>query len=109
MTQDNTRASRHDNDMSARQKLWLVFLVIMKRARFLAVLAGVGLFVGYWDMVKSHWDRWTHPRAAAVRDLPEGQEFFCPKDPQVTRSGYEPNGEVPICPICGMPLSLHDK
>jgi Cu(I)/Ag(I) efflux system membrane fusion protein len=98
-----------EREMTARQKLWLVFLVVMKRARFFAILAGIGLFIGYWDTVKLHWDRWTHPRVAAVRDLPEGKEFFCPMDPQVTRAGYESNGDVPNCPICGMPLSLHDK
>ncbi len=29
--------------------------------------------------------------------------------PQVVRAGLEPNGEVPKCPICGMPLSLRKK
>ncbi len=96
-------------EMTGRQKMWLIFLVIMKRVRFFAILAGIGCFFVYWDTVKLHWDRWTHPHAAAVKDVPEGKEFFCPMDPQVTRSGYESNGDVPNCPICGMPLSLHDK
>ena len=30
-------------------------------------------------------------------------------DPQVIRSTYEPNGDVPKCPICGMPLSMRKK
>ena len=30
-------------------------------------------------------------------------------DPQVVRSTYEPNGDVPNCPICGMPLSMRKK
>ena len=30
-------------------------------------------------------------------------------DPQVVRSTYEPNGDVPKCPICGMPLSVRKK
>jgi Cu(I)/Ag(I) efflux system membrane fusion protein len=30
-------------------------------------------------------------------------------DPQVVRSTYEPNGDVPKCPICGMPLSIRKK
>ena len=95
--------------MTGRQKLWLVCLVIIKRVRFLAIVAGVGVFLGYWDTVKLHLNRWTHPRSAAVRQVPGGKEFFCPMEPQVTRSSYEPNGDVPNCPICGMPLSLHDK
>ena len=93
-------------DLTGRQKLWLVGLVIMKRVRFIAILAGVGLFIAEWDAVKSHWDRWTHPRAAANRELPAGQEFFCSMDPQVVRTSYEPNGDLPACPICGMPLSI---
>ncbi len=93
-------------ELTGRQKLWLVSLVIMKRVRFIAILAGVGLFVCNWDAVKSHWDRWTHPRAAANHELPPGQEFFCSMDPQVVRTTYEPNGDVPNCPICGMPLSI---
>ena len=106
--------NRHRRDacapeLTGRQKLWLVGLVIMKRVRFIAILAGVGLFIVYWDTVKSHWDRWTHPRAAASRELPPGQEFFCSMDPQVVRTTYEPNGDVPGCPICGMPLSIRAK
>jgi Cu(I)/Ag(I) efflux system membrane fusion protein len=95
--------------ISGRQKFRMLSRTVMNRLRFLAVLAGIGLFLGNWDTIKNHWDRWTHPRAAAVRQLTEGQEFFCPMDPQVTRSGYEPNGDVPNCPICGMPLSTRAK
>ena len=96
-------------ELTGRQKLRLVGLVIMKRIRFIAILAGVGLFIGYWDTVKSHWDRWTHARATANRELPPDQEFFCPMDPQVVRRTYESNGDLPHCPICGMPLRIHDK
>lgn len=96
-------------ELTARQRLWLLLLVIAKRVRFLAVLAAVGAFIGYFDAVKLHWDRWVHPSAAAVRHVPAGKEFFCPMDPQVTRVAYEANGDVPGCPICGMPLSLHDR
>ncbi len=95
--------------VTGRQKLWLVGLVILKRVRFIAILAGVGLFIGYWDTVKSYWDRWTQPRSVASRELEPGHEFFCPMDPQVVRSTYEPNGDVPNCPICGMPLSIRKK
>ena len=99
----------NEHEMTGRQKMWLVGMAILNRLRFLAILVGIGIFIVYWDSIKLHWDRWTHPRAAAVRELPEGQEFFCPMDPQVHESGYQPNGDVPNCPICGMPLSLHGK
>lgn len=91
------------------QKLRLVGLVILKRVRFIAILAGVGLFIGYWDTVMNYWEKWTEPASAASRELDPGHEFYCPMDPQVVRSTYEPNGEVPKCPICGMPLSIRKK
>jgi Cu(I)/Ag(I) efflux system membrane fusion protein len=106
---DTNSAQQNDEPLTGRQKRWLFFLVTVKRVRFLVIVAGVGVFIGNWDTVKLHWDRWTHPRSAAVRKVPAGKEFFCPMDPQVTRNGYEPSGDVPNCPICGMPLSLHDR
>ena len=84
-------------------------LVILKRVRFIAVLAGVGLFIGYWDTVMNYWEKWTQPRSVASHELEPGHEFYCPMDPQVVRSTYEPNGDVPKCPICGMPLSVRTK
>ena len=57
----------------------------------------------------NYWERWTRPRSGVARQLEPGQEFYCPMDPQVIRSTYEPNGDVPKCPICGMPLSLRKK
>ena len=98
-----------DEPLTRRQKFRLVGLVILKRVRFIAILAAVGLFIGYWDTVMNYWDKWTQPRSAAARKLEPGQEFYCPMDPQVVRTTYEPNGDVPKCPICGMPLSLRKK
>ncbi|MGA2034082.1 MAG: efflux RND transporter periplasmic adaptor subunit [Thermoguttaceae bacterium] len=98
-----------DAPLSRRQKFRLVGLVILKRVRFIAVLAGVGVFIGCWDTVMNYWDKWTQPRSAAVHQLAPGHEFYCPMDPQVVRDTYEPNGDVPKCPICGMPLSERKK
>jgi membrane fusion protein, copper/silver efflux system len=95
--------------LSRAKKIKLIVLVILKRVRFLAVLAAVGLFVGYWDTVKNYWDKWTQPRSVSLRRLEPGQEFFCPMHPQVVRETYEPNGDVPKCPICGMSLSIRSK
>jgi Cu(I)/Ag(I) efflux system membrane fusion protein len=95
--------------LTRRQKLRLIGLVILKRLRFIAILAGVGMFIGYWDTVQNYWDKWTHPKSVAIRELEPGHEFYCPMDPQVIRSTYEPNGDVPKCPICGMPLSVRAK
>ena len=91
------------------QKLRLVGLVILKRVRFIAVLAGVGLLIGSWDTIQNYWDKWTRAQRVASHELEPGHEFYCPMDPQVVRSTYEPNGDVPKCPICGMPLSDRKK
>lgn len=91
------------------QKLRLLGLVILKRVRFIAVLAGVGMFIGYWDTVMNYWEKWTQHGAVHSHELEAGHEFYCPMDPQVVRSTYEPNGDVPKCPICGMPLSIRQK
>lgn len=92
---------------------WKRFLLVVKvievRLRFIAILVAVGLFIGYWDTVKNYWDKWTRPQSVAVRELATDQEFFCPMHPNVVRTSYEPNGDVPNCPICGMPLSLRKK
>ncbi len=98
-----------DERLTGRQKLRLVGLVILKRLRFFVILLAVGMFIGYWDTIKNYWDKWTRPKSAVARQLEPDQEFFCPMDPQVVAWDYEPNGDVPHCPICGMPLSLRKK
>ncbi len=98
-----------DLPTTGRQKAWLVFLVIMKRVRFILILMSIGMFIVYWETVKNYWDKFTRPSAIAAKRLSSGQEFFCPMDPQVIRASYEQNGDVPKCPICGMPLSVRQK
>jgi len=95
--------------MSAWKRLKLVIEVVEVRLRFVAILVATGLLIGYWDTIKNYWDKWTRPAPAAASALPADEEFFCPMHPQVVRSGLDPNGEVPHCPICGMPLSLRKK
>ncbi len=95
--------------LSPWKRLLLVLKVIEVRLRFIAVLVVVGMFIGYWDTVKNYWDKWTRPAAVAQRQLGPDQEFFCPMHPNVVRDTYEPNGDVPKCPICGMPLSIRKK
>ena len=91
---------------SALKRFLLVLKVVEVRLRFIAVLVAVGLLIGNWETIKNYWDRWTRPPSVAVRQLEAGQEFFCPMHPNVVRGTYEPNGDVPQCPICGMPLSV---
>ncbi len=91
------------------QKTKLIAEVVEVRLRFILVLVAVGSFIVYWDTIKNYWDKWTRPAAVAVKALPADQEFYCPMHPQVVRSSLEPNGDVPKCPICGMPLSIRKK
>lgn len=95
--------------LSGWRRFLLVLKVIEVRLRFIAVLVAVGLFIGYWETAKNYWDKWTRPTAVAQRQLGPDQEFFCPMHPNVVRDTYEPNGDVPKCPICGMPLSIRRK
>jgi multidrug efflux pump subunit AcrA (membrane-fusion protein) len=100
----------NDSSKTSRwQRLKLILEVIEVRLRFIAILAATGLTIGYWDTIKNYWDKYTRPAAVASQRLPADQEFYCPMHPQVTRSDYEPNGAVPNCPICGMPLSQRRK
>ncbi len=78
------------------------------RLRFIAVLVGIGLIISYWETLKTYWDRWTRPPVSQAV-LESGTEFYCPMHPQVVRDKLEPDGSVPKCPICGMPLSKRRK
>lgn len=106
---DQQPPSPTESRLNAWKRAMLVLKVIEVRLRFIAVLLGVSLFIGYWETVKNYWDRWTRPAAVAQRQLGPEQEFFCPMHPKVVRDTYEPNGDVPKCPICGMPLSIRKK
>lgn len=113
------------------QKFVLIFKVVEVRLRFIAILVAVGLFVGYWDTIKNHWEKQTRSdggvyrlvgavlsQGTAQRLWPQGMgaespdsdsEYYCPMHPSVVRAGLDPDGAVPKCPICGMPLSLRKK
>ena len=79
------------------------------RLRFVAILVGIGLLIGYWDTLRNYWDKWTRPSAASVAAAAAGEEFYCPMHPSVVRDTLDPDGTVPECPICGMPLSKRKK
>lgn len=89
------------------QRAKFVLQAVEVRLRFIAIFAGIGVVMVYWRTLENHWDRWTRPASptAATTDT----EYYCPMHPTVVRPGLEPNGAVPSCPICGMPLSLRKK
>lgn len=89
--------------------LWFTLRMIEVRLRFVAVLVGLGLVIGYWDTIQNYWDRYTKPAVSTANNVASDSEFYCPMDPSVIRESLEPNGSVPKCPICGMPLSLRKK
>jgi len=89
--------------------VWFALKAVEIRLRFIAVLVGIGLVIGYWDTIKNYWDRWTRPEAGAVTALDNSQEFYCPMHPSVVRDKPDPGGATPKCPICGMPLSKRNK
>lgn len=91
---------------------WRTVLFVLKaveiRLRFIAVLAGIGLLMIYWDTFNNYWDKWTRPASAATA-LGADHEFYCPMHPDVFRDSLEPGGAIPKCPICSMPLSKRKK
>jgi membrane fusion protein, copper/silver efflux system len=91
------------------QKFKLVVKVVEVRLRFIAILLITALVIGYWDTITNYWDKWTRSAPAEISKLAKDEEFYCPMHPQVIRDNFDPNGAVPHCPICGMPLSLRKK
>jgi membrane fusion protein, copper/silver efflux system len=90
-------------------KFKLVVKVVEVRLRFIAILLVTALVIGYWDTITNYWDKWTRTGPAQISKMAKDEEFYCPMHPQVVRDDFDPNGEVPHCPICGMPLSLRKK
>lgn len=90
------------------QRVKFALRAIEVRLRFIGVFLLIGLSMVYWTTFEAYWDRWTRPDDAALV-AEEGSEYYCPMHPSVVRPGLEPNGSVPSCPICGMPLSKRKK
>jgi membrane fusion protein, copper/silver efflux system len=126
---DNRDGSR-DARSTRWRRLMLIFKVVEVRLRFIGVLIVVGLFLGYWDTITNHWNKLTRPGGTvyhSVRTMlgertahwlwPQSQtaavqsntEYYCPMHPKVVRESLDPDGSLPKCPICGMPLSLRKK
>ncbi len=91
------------------KKFFLVLKVIEVRLRFIAILLVTALAIGYWDTITNYWDKWTRSAPTEISKLAKDEEFYCPMHPQVVRDDFDPNGQTPHCPICGMPLSLRKK
>jgi Cu(I)/Ag(I) efflux system membrane fusion protein len=98
-----------ESDSQTRwQRAKFFFRAIEVRLRFIGLFIGIGILMAYWTTLEAYWDRWTRPDAVSVAGSSD-TEYYCPMHPTVIRPGLEPNGAVPSCPICGMPLSLRKK
>ncbi|HJT75831.1 MAG TPA: efflux RND transporter periplasmic adaptor subunit, partial [Gemmataceae bacterium] len=86
-----------------RAKAWQVLRVVQARLRFIAILAVIGLVIGYWGTINNYVEKWTRPaaaRAAAESDT----EYFCPMHPYIVR-----DNDREKCPICHMDLARRKK
>ncbi len=99
-------------DLAAPTSVWkrIRFLtkVVEIRLRFILVVVATFILIGKWDVIKNLWDKWTRPASVAAVHQSDF-EYFCPMHPSVVRDSLEPDGTVPKCPICNMPLSKRKK
>lgn len=96
-----------DNQLRG-QRMKFAFRAIEVRLRFIGLFVAIALLMAYWNTLENYWERWTRPDSAAATASGD-TEYYCPMHPNVIRPGLEPNGAVPSCPICGMPLSFRKK
>lgn len=90
------------------QRARFLLRVIEIRLRFVLILVATFVLIGKWETIKNYWEKWIRP-AASVAQASSDIEFFCPMHPSVVRDSLEPDGSLPKCPICGMPLSERKK
>jgi hypothetical protein len=73
------------------------------RLRFLLVLAAAVAVVGFWPVLRGHWDRLTKPSRPPQGAVSSGTEYWCPMCPGVV-------SEWPgKCPVCSMALVRRKK
>jgi membrane fusion protein, copper/silver efflux system len=104
----NNAAPTSANPGNRWRRIVFFLKAIEVRLRFIALFVGIGLLMTFWTTIEQYWDRWTRPATTAAADEAD-TEYYCPMHPNVIRPGLEPNGAVPNCPICGMPLSKRKK
>jgi Cu(I)/Ag(I) efflux system membrane fusion protein len=71
--------------------------------RFLFVLLAVALLVGYWSVLRNHWDKLTRPAAGHEGALSSDTEYWCPMCPGVVSDWPDK------CPVCNMALVRRKK
>jgi Cu(I)/Ag(I) efflux system membrane fusion protein len=77
--------------------------VLLVRLRFPIVLVAVLLLVGYWPVLRNHWDRLTRSAARVEGAISSDTEYWCPMCPGVLSDWP---GK---CPVCNMALVRRKK
>lgn len=85
------------------KRFWFLVKVVEVRLRFVLVLVVTGGLIGYWDVIKNHYDKYTRDGSTLSKAANSLIEFFCPMHPFVVRP------EFGKCPICGMDLVPRTK
>src|SRR5437764_3029006 len=80
------------------KRFWFIVHLIEIRMRFVFVLIITGFLIGYWDVVRNYYDKYTRPLASVTTKAISNTEYFCPMHTFIVRDGP---GK---CPICGMDL-----
>jgi Cu(I)/Ag(I) efflux system membrane fusion protein len=85
-------------------KTWQVVKVVQARLRFVAILALIGLLIGYWDTLNGYYEKWTRPLSGHEEAAAGDVEYFCPMHPFIVREDRKEK-----CPICHMDLARRKK
>lgn len=86
-----------------RRSAGLAVRVLLVRLRFFLVLAGVLLLVGFWPVLRNHWERLTRPSGGGDHAVSFDTEYWCPMCPGVVADWP---GK---CPVCNMALVRRKK
>lgn len=79
-----------------------LFSVVLARARFLLLLAGVLGIMTAWPVLANYWDKWTRPHKHGGA-ISSDTEYWCPMCPGVV-SDWSTK-----CPVCNMSLVRRKK
>lgn len=104
MSEDELRISTRSPRPGLGWKTWQVAKVVQARLRFIAVLAAVGLVIGYWDNLNNYYEKWSRPLYGQKGEVESDVEYFCPMHPAIVRPDNKEK-----CPICHMDLAKRKK